>query len=161
MFEPCYSADCQFPAPFLPPTNFCFSTPESHTYPLQNRQKHSLKDILLVCQFRFCWISILKEQVVHKLASHFLIRKPIQIRVSTCHMLAEPEHKHKMPTLSVYQWKAQDQHLGSSGKFGKHQQSLPLISDSDSDFQVDEDSELNMLFRNTSHTAISKCLHDS
>ena len=56
-------------------------------------------------------------------------------------MLAEPEHKLKMPTLNAYQQKAQDQHLGSSGKFGKHQQSPPLISNSDSDFQVDEDSE--------------------
>jgi len=46
-----------------------------------------------------------------------------------------------MPTLNAYQQKAQDQHIGSSRKFGKHQQSPPLISDSDSDFQVDEDSE--------------------
>jgi len=47
----------------------------------------------------------------------------------------------KMPALNVYQQKAQDQCLGSSGKFGKHQQSLPLMSNSNSDFEVEDSSD--------------------
>ena len=46
-----------------------------------------------------------------------------------------------MPALNVYQQKAQDQHLESSGKFGKHQQSLPLMSNSNSNFEVEDYSK--------------------
>ena len=46
-----------------------------------------------------------------------------------------------MPALNVYQQKAQDQCLGSSGKFGKHQQSLPLMSNTNSDFEAEESSD--------------------